>query len=128
MNKKQIKTQLSKFVRSKDCFIAKTLTANKIAKKIGCSKEKLNEFIREEYSQTFNDWRDDPGVILGYPECITCRKHRRGRPFGHRGEAYQCLVCGNISEKKRTFYHTDGTTKVSDSRFIALPTGKVKNN
>ena len=128
MNKEQIKTKLSKFVHSKNCVIAKTLTVEKIAKKIGCGKEKLNEFIREEYSQTFSDWRKDPGVILGYPECITCRKHRRGRPFGRRGEDYQCLVCGNITEKKRTFYNRDGTTRVSDYGPIALPTGKGKGN
>ncbi len=122
MTKRQIEEKLSKFVRKENCLISTSQTAGKIAGRIGCTKEELDAFIREEFSMSFSSWKQDPGIVLGYPTCNSCGKHRRGRPYGRRAESYQCLVCGNISEKRKLKYNANGTIGISEHTPISLPT------
>ena len=122
MKKSQIQQKLTNYVRKENCAIATSHTVTKVSGEIGCSKEELDTFIRDEFEMSFSSWKQDPGVALGYPKCEDCGKHRRGRPYGRRGEKYQCLVCGNISEKRKLKYNANGTVGVSDHTPISLPT------
>jgi hypothetical protein len=122
MTKRKLRERLAKLVRKEKCTISGTQTIAKIAKSVGCTKEELDEFIKEEYNMSFSTWKQDPGIVLGYPTCESCGKHRRGRPFGRRGEVYQCLVCGNIGEKRKLKYNTNGTVNISEQTPISLPT------
>lgn len=127
MKKHQIQDRLSRLVRKENCLIAASHTAGKIAGEIGCTREELDAFIREEFEMSFSAWKQDPGIVLGYPKCHKCGKHRRGRPYGRHGELYQCLVCGNISEKRKIKYNSNGTVAISDHTPISLPTLRGRN-
>lgn len=122
MTKRKLRERLSNYVRKENCVIATSHTASKIAGELGYAKDELDIFIRDEYDMSFSGWKQDPGIVLGYPECESCGKHRRGRPYGHKGEMYQCLVCGNIGEKRKLKYNSNGTVGVSDQAPISLPT------
>ena len=122
MSNNKIRANLTKYVRDENCMISAMLTATMVADKVGCTKEELDAFLREEYEQPFSIWKQDPGITLGYPECVSCGKHRRGRPYGRKAELYQCLICGNITEKKKIKYNTNGTVSVSEHTTISLPT------
>jgi len=69
--------------------------------------------------------------IGNYPKCKKCGKRRRGRYKSE--DFYECLICGNIYDKKKEWYINGGIEiqKISNSQLAGAavngkPIKKIK--